>query len=168
MLYNELDARKTALIFAHYAYRDTEVEDMHAGTGINMDDNTYDKVYEIVKRQLGKIEKYHPFLLKAEDIEQIKFYYRSMEKDSAEEFMRYCQTLISYAVLTPGSEWDPPRLLEEKVPCDLAAYVLKGAFRICCQKHNTMDDETMCYINKDVYNRFYTLVFQQNLLYKSI
>ncbi len=72
-------------------------------------------------------------------------------------------TMISYLMFPYGHNWDEPKVLDEDVPKDLASYVLGGAFLECCNQHKVLNDETMCYINKDVYNRFYTLVIKEFL-----
>lgn len=57
MLLSDIDIEKIALIFAHYAYRNTKVEDLHAGDSVLMDDAVYSEVYKIVSKKIRAMKK---------------------------------------------------------------------------------------------------------------
>ncbi len=72
MIVNNLDKKQTSLIFAHYAYRNTELEDMHAGHGVVMDDNVYAEMYKIVTKKIRSIKRNHKVILELKDETEAK------------------------------------------------------------------------------------------------
>lgn len=158
MLLNDLDNAKIALIFAHYAYRNTEVEDLHAGDSVIMDDDVYSKVYNIVSAKIRSIKRNNKVILEIKDENDLISKLNSMGGPRPIEILGYLKEMLFYVMYPFGLDWDAPVLLEDEIPRDHAAYILRGAFSECCNQHRRLDDDAMCYINKDVYNRFYTLV----------
>lgn len=57
------------------------------------------------------------------------------------------------------SNWNPAQILDCNLDgSSLANYVLSGHFIECCKNGSILDDRIMCYINKDIHNRIYTLL----------
>lgn len=163
MLINSFSPEKVALIFAHYAYRNTEIEDMHAGNSVIMDTAVYERAYKIVSKKIRSIKRNHAFFLSVQDEAELILRLQKLGGTRPLEITRYCLEVGACAIYSYGTDWDKPKLLDDEIPNDLACYILNGAFLECCNKHVAMDDVAMCYINKDIYNRFYTLVLKKIL-----
>ena len=57
-----------------------------------------------------------------------------------------------------GDGWDEPERIDEPFTCNVAEYVLGGEFLNRCQDGSPLKQEDMMVLNKDVCNRFYTLL----------
>lgn len=78
------------------------------------------------------------------------------------KFMRYFSNIITIIHYNFGSDWDSAELLDYNLNNKRATnFVLSGRFLECCQKRAILDDKTMCYINKDIHNRIYTLLVNE-------
>ncbi len=129
MLVNDFDEKKIAKIFAHYAYRNTAVEDFHAGQSVIMNDEIYQKVYEIVAGKIRRIQRNHKLLLDFKSKAEVEQALSAMYYPRAKEFFDYYNDMLAYAMFPYGSEWDEPILLKnDKRPKDLASYILRVPF----------------------------------------
>ncbi len=156
MIVNGLSDEELAKIFAHYVYRDTDVEDYHS-KAVLMDDTLFASVYRIVSSNLLKIARNHNLLISVK-LEELDSTLESMYPTRAMEFLKYAQMFSNYCSFKPGLNWNAPVFMERKPSKDKAKFLLEGAFREGCTLHWIFNDEAMCRINKDVYNRTYTLV----------
>ena len=139
---------------AHLVYRNTEVEDYHSESVV-MDDAFYQTVTTIVSDKLKSVTRYYNQLMST-SIDDVQ---RTLQGESTgidTEFFDFVNELaFNWAC---GLEWDSPVELSELPQGDLAGYILNGHFKQCCAEHRELDDETMCFINKDINNRIYTLL----------
>lgn len=63
-----------------------------------------------------------------------------------------------YGFMNTNYGWDIAQEIEMVDYKNLADFILGGAFKQACMEHAHLNDETMCYINKDINNRMYTLL----------
>lgn len=156
MFVNHLSEEELAKVFAHFIYRDDSIVEYYHCKNVIMDQEVYAAVLGAVLSNLRRIARNHKVLIltEGEAISAVK----KMYPTRAMEFFKYEKTFASYSTHLPGSNWDAPVFLEMQPPKDKATYILDGAFREGCVLHWHFDDKAMCRINKDVYNRIYTLV----------
>lgn len=157
MIIDSMNDRQLALVYAHYLYRNTDLEKYHAQKAV-MNMNFYDKIYEIVNEKVKIVKRNQKKLYDISTIDEAKEMLFKMPKSSAEEFIDYFENMHAYSVLPCGTDWDAAEALNMEIPDDLTAFILDGYFRECCEQNKILDNEAMCYINKDVHNRIYTLV----------
>lgn len=75
------------------------------------------------------------------------------------KFMRYFIEVTELLREYFEASWDPAQTIDCNLDCgSLANYVLLGRFLECCNNGAILNDKTMCYINKDIHNRIYTLL----------
>ena len=160
--YNSDNGRRSiAKSIVHYAYRNTKLEDYHAAC-VKMDKNFYRIIYSIVSKKLNNVRIFQRYLdeFPCELInEKTEFdeLMKTVPEDLQLRFIRYCQNIM-YG-LAFGINWDSAHRLEGIAEGQsYANYVLGGKFYECCNSGCVLDDETMCIINKDMYNRIYTLL----------
>ena len=145
-----------AFYLARFIYRDTEMERYHC-QGAEMDMQLYAAMYQIVSRNLRTVLLCHPILLRVTQPEDILAPFRAMSPQKQRELMRYLDSISSLALYR--CNWDSPqRLPLSAPPADLAQFILEGHFLQCCRQRRTLSDATMRYINRDVYNRIFTLL----------
>lgn len=163
-MFNTEDSKRTlALVITHYAYRNTVLENYHA-ENTKMDMEFYKKIYKVVYTNLKKVALYNKYTYKLPDGQhatkaQLDEILKEVPQKHLFKFLNYFRTIINTIDYKFGSAWDKA----QELPCDLngkspARYVLEGHFLECCQAGAFLDDQTMCYINKDVHNRIYTLL----------
>ncbi len=156
MIVDRLSKEELAKIFAHFLYRNTAVEDYHR-ENVCMDEKLYAAVLRIVTSNLRKVARNHNLLLSVKE-EELASVVNAMYPTRAMEFLHYAQEFAFYCTYKPGFGWDPPVLLQTQPPKDKAVYLLGGEFLRGCTRRWDFDDSAMCRINKDIYNRIYTLV----------
>lgn len=59
--------------------------------------------------------------------------------------------------------WDAPIQLENVNKNNLADFLLEGKFKEHCHKNSQLNDSIMKQLNKDIYNRVYTLLINNIL-----
>lgn len=162
MFNSKQDERKMALAITHYAYRNTALEDYHADD-VKMDKAFYKKIYKIVYGKLKNAKEFNKYIKNYHDEINSKEEFEKLLNTVPEElqlrFLRYFQNIVATIEFRYGSQWEQATVVD----CDLngkgmASYVLSGHFAECCEKGVHLDDVIMCYINKDVHNRIYTLL----------
>ena len=156
MIVNSLSDEELAKIFAHFIYRDTEVEYFHSKT-VRMDETLYKAIFRIVSSNLKKIARNHRLLAAIKE-EELSSVLAAMYPTRAIEFVKYAKVFFDYCSFKAWMDWNTPVLLQTDIQKDKAAYILGGAFREGCTLHWPFDDVAMCRINKDVCNRTYTLI----------
>ncbi len=163
MFNSEEGKREMAYIITRYAYRDTALEYYHSKS-IMMDMLFYKKIYNIVFAKLKKVGLLHKYienyqvdeLKNKEDYENLL---ATVPEELKFKFMRYFIEVTELLREYFEFSWDPAEIVD----CNLygkspAYYVLSGHFTECCKDGAILDDKTMCYINKDIHNRIYTLL----------
>lgn len=162
-MYNsKQDETKMALAITHYAYRNTVLEDYHS-VCVKMDKALYKRIYNTVYNKLKNVKTFHKYIIKFSDGISSKAEFDEQLNAVPEElqlrFIRYLRDIVATIEFHFGSAWEPAKALDGGVvDKSLASYVLSGCFAECCEKGAVLDDKTMCYINKDVHNRIYTLL----------
>ncbi len=163
MFNNDEGKREMAYVITRYAYRDTALEDFHS-ISIKMDMSFYKKIYNIVYAKLKKVSLLFKYIenYQADELKNKEDYEKLLDTIPEElkfKFMRFLSEV--YELLQQYFEfgWAPAKIVD----CDfngksLAKYVLSGRFIECCKNGSILDDKTMCYINKDIHNRIYTLL----------
>lgn len=151
-----LSPEAQAYYIVYMVYRSTKIEDYHTNDAV-MDLKLYREMCTIVEQNMKPVLRFHPILRKAQTIEDIDAEMCLMtfsERAAFSEYFTKLSYLSKYRV-----PWDPPVKLELSAkPKNLAQFVLEGHFLECCEKHRVLSDSIMYYINKDVYNRIYTLL----------
>jgi len=106
------------------------------------------------ERDMYYIENHHPAIVSKEDFESLL---KTVTKDLHLKFISYLQELIWG--LTFGTQWDAATVCAPIESSQSGAtYILGGRFKECCALGCRLDDKTMCYINKDIHNRVYSLL----------
>ncbi len=146
--------KRLAKSITHYIYRNTALEDYHAD-GVTMSAAFYDTMYGIISEKLKTVVAETDAFLHCPP-EKIQEIFARFSPENTDTFERYVIE-ISFG-FHYGTSWDEPVYLTEKPQGDLTAYVLGGQFRAHCEAGACLDDAAMCRINKDVYNRVYTLL----------
>ena len=154
MFNSKQQLKKLSRAIAHLVYRNTEVEDFHSESVI-MDEDLYQTVTTIVADKLKSVTRYYNQLMSTsfDDVQ------RAIQGESTGidvDFLDFVTELAFNCAC--GLEWDSPVELAELPQGDLVDYILNGHFKQCCTEHRELDDETMCFINKDINNRIYTLL----------
>ena len=154
-MFNSKQQLKTlSRAIAHLVYRNTEVEDFHSESVI-MDENLYQTVAKIVTEKLKSVTRYYNQLMST-SLDDVQ---RTLQGEKIEIDAKFLDFLNELAFnCACGMEWDSPVELTELPQGDLVGYILDGHFSQCCTEHRELDDETMCFINKDINNRIYTLL----------
>lgn len=150
--------RKLALALTHYVYRNTKVEDFHADNEI-LSASLYKKVYAIVKRRVNLVLKYQKYLNNLDnfyDRNKIKEIAHSINDSDRLGFFKYVGELSFNLLFKPN--WDRAELLEVTNIQNPTQYILAGHFKECSLKNKPLNNQIMCYINKDIHNRIYTLI----------
>lgn len=153
------ELRKVARSVTHYAYRNTKLEDYHSD-GVKMDGAFYKKIYAIVYKKLENVRLLHKYIARfpracsgKEDIDEL---IGTVPEELQLKFIKYVRELVWGFYY--GTQWDAAEVCSHiSEGQNAAGYVLGGRFKECCEKGAVLDDKTMCYVNKDVHNRIYTL-----------
>ncbi|MDE7406044.1 MAG: hypothetical protein K2M89_04155 [Clostridiales bacterium] len=164
-MYNSDNGRRSiAKSIAHYAYRNTKLEDYHAAC-VRMDKNFYRVMCGIVSKKLNIVRIFQRYLDEfPKDFISEKTAFDELIKTVPEDlqlrFIRYCQNIVYGFAF--GSNWDTAQRIDGiKEKQSYANYVLGGKFLEYCNAGYVLDDKAMCIINKDVYNRIYTLLVDE-------
>lgn len=158
MFNTDAEKRSLAKAIVHYVYRNTPaVEDSHSD-GIVMDDAFYRKIYKSVYNKMFLVQKYNGFYCQIENSNQLKNFLSSQKLDKPLEFLSYGQNISHNFIY--GKLWDKAELIEELPKTNLTSYILSGKFKQYCKEKREFDDNAMRDINKDIYNRIYTLLLE--------
>ena len=139
-------ARVRAYIYARMIYRDSPMlENKHAGSG-STDIHFY---YEFVEMLTGRIEEMKHLCG-----------YITADYDTLGEKQKFEYRMVSL-VLRSMERWDEPRTADDKYDGgETAEYLLRGEFYRVCKENLKLTDVLMADINRDVYNRAYTLALK--------
>lgn len=155
MIINETSNDKLAICYTHLAYRNTDLEDFHA-KGDKLGKRLYNRMYKIVSSNFERIKKYKQKLIDIKSIEEMKDFIKNADS-SQKEFVDFIADMAFNSQM--GYGWDNPVEIQiEQEINDVAAFVLAGKFMECCEKQLALSDDIMCYINKDICNRIFTLL----------
>lgn len=149
-----ISKEKLALAYTHSIYRNTELEDYHSGK-VEMNMALYGIIRKIVKEKIEYINVENRKLAKFKSLEALNKHIK--EHPNSHTYMYVAEIYLNSIM---GLDWDSPVMSEDTIinNNNLADYILKGNFLEYCEKHMRLNDAAMRYINKDVYNRVYTLV----------
>ena len=152
--------KKIAKAIVHYAYRNTKIEDYHA-ENVVMDMELYKDIYKMVHQKMGNVQRYTHYILEFARREREGKSLGAKEFELVKEedrlgFVRYYKE-IQFSTLF-GTNWDEPELVDVKIGGTLARFVLDGEFKRACINGDNLDDKIMEKINKDIYNRIYSIV----------
>ncbi|MDE6656661.1 MAG: hypothetical protein K2J85_06705 [Anaeroplasmataceae bacterium] len=162
-MYNsEAGKRKMALAITHYAYRNTFLEDYHSESK-RLDMNFYNELYSIVDEKLRNVLLFHKYIegypkeqINKADIEDLT---ATVPEELRVKFLEYLLDILFHSNF--GSDWDTAEILECNLNGEcITDFVLSGHFLECCKNGEILSDKIMCYINKDVHNRIYTLLLK--------
>ena len=154
MFNNKEELKVLSRAITHLVYRNTEVEDFHSESVI-MDEKFYYTVIKIVVNKLKLVTKFYNQLMSVSE-DDITRTISGQQSDLDNSFLRFLGELFFNCQF--GTHWDDPVQLEQMPQGELSKYILDGHFRQCCLEHRELDDDTMCFINKDINNRIYTLL----------
>ena len=163
MFSKEDEKRIMARSITHYVYRNTVLEDYHSKC-VKMDMKFYKKIYKVVYTKLEEVKKYHPYIYNSpqkfpdlKDMRNCLIVFNNVSQEMKLETIKYCEAI--WWNMFYGTNWEVAKKIDinSNMKCE-AAYILEGHFIQCCRNGEILDDKTMCYINKDIHNRVYTLL----------
>lgn len=160
-MFNSISLENQAFYLSRYIYRDTKIETYHQ-ENVALSMELYKEMIGIVHENIRKVQRYHNIMLALQTEKDVDTQLPRMSPAERNEFILY----VSYYNFLSKClcNWNPPEKIEMlSLPQDLSAFILDGHFRECCNKHSVLTDPVMCYINKDVYNRIYTLMCENIL-----
>ena len=145
-MFNSVSLENQAFYLSRIIYRDTVIEDYHHdGAVLGADGN------------VKKVRRCHRRMLDIQSEGDADSLLRRMSAAERDEFVSYCSCFNFLSKCR--CNWDPPEKLEiSSIPNNLSVFILDGHFSECCKKHSVLTDPVMRYINKDIYNRVYTLM----------
>lgn len=153
---NSVSLEKQAFYLSRIIYRDTVIEDYHH-KGAVLSTEIYNAMIEVVDGNVKKVQRCHRRMLDIQTKGDIDALLRRMSAAERDEFANYC--FVFNFLSKCSCNWDPPVKLEiSSTPKDLSVFILDGHFLECCKKHSVLTDPVMRYINKDIYDRIYTLM----------
>jgi hypothetical protein len=136
----------------------------YCNKGFCLNEIFYEETYYIVHKRLKEIDDMLPEFYKRLDV--MDGYINILSELSAKNLSKLNKFIISYAYCRHLiSIWGKPRKLNFSINDDRAEYLLDGLFKIFCHANTVYNDDTMIYINKDIYDRVYTLLCKQKILY---
>jgi hypothetical protein len=139
--------RCLAYITTRLTYRNTDdLEELHVQNKIKTPDMSF--FNQMLENVRTLFDKYYPHVKSLLSDEPPS---NQLEID-LQEYLRY--------LICEMKEWDTPHLKQAPFSGDVAEFVLSGAFKTACEKNQPLTDDKMHVLNKDVYNRFYTLVLK--------
>lgn len=160
-MFHNLSLEKQAYCLARMVYRDTEIEDYHHA-GAALGPEIYGEMLRTVRQNLGKVRRHHRRMLSIQTAAEAEALLRRMQPSERQSFIAYVRHFEFLARF--HCDWDPPRQLELPAPpADLAGFILGGHFLAGCESRRVLTDPVMCWINKDIYNRIYTLACRRFL-----
>lgn len=155
-MFNSVSIEDQSFYLSRMIYRDTKIEDYHSDRVIlGMD--IYNDMVKVVDKNVKKVQRYHHKMINIQTERDADAQLCLMSSSERNEFRQYVSAFnfLSKCICN----WDPPEKLKLlSSPKDLSRFILNGHFIECCQKHHVLSDPIMCYINKDIYNRIYTLM----------
>lgn len=163
MFNKEAEKRIMAKSITHYVYRNTLIEDYHSQR-IKMDMKLYKKIYKVVCIKLKEVKKFHPYIYNSpqkfpdlKDMRNCLIVINSVSEEAKLKAIKYCEAI--WLNMFYGTSWEVAAKLDINSNMKYeAAYILEGHFIECCKNGEILDNKTMCYINKDIHNRVYTLL----------
>lgn len=162
-MFHSFTLEEQAFWLSRMIYRDTVIEDYHSNE-VALDIEIYHVILKTVAENVEKVLSYHHIVLNIRQQQDVDKELRRMSLPAREEFIRYVMS-IHYLSMCKCN-WEPPEKIELLArPKDLAEFILDGHFIECCKNHCILSDSVMYYINKDIYNRIYTLLCE-NLLFR--
>lgn len=155
-MFNSTSIEDQAFYLSRMIYRDTKIERYHTD-GVVLGMEVYEDMLEVVDQNVKMVQRYHLKMLSIQTEKDADAQLSSMSSFERDEFKRYISV---FSFLSKSAcNWDPPQIIELPIlPEDLSQFILSGHFIECCREHRVLTDPTMRYINKDIYNRVYTLM----------
>ena len=155
-MFNSVSLENQAFYLSRIIYRDTVIEDYHHD-GAVLGAGIYNAMVEVVDGNVKKVRRCHRRMLDIQSEGDADSLLRRMSAAERDEFANYC--FVFNFLSKCRCNWDPPEKLEiSSTPKNLSVFILDGHFSECCKKHSVLTDPVMRYINKDIYNRVYTLM----------
>ena len=151
--------RKYALAITHYVYRNTDIVENNHCRNIVMDMAFYRAVYRSVKRKAEEVVEFKAALSEVEATQSPESVAALVPEERRLSFLRYLLAMMENA-RSFGGDWDAPNPVEEEVGERYVTFLLGGVFREKCLEHARLNDDAMRAINKDLYDRIYTLVIK--------
>ena len=132
-----------SFVYARYTYRDTDLlEDKHA-SGEKLDMKFYESIVDLTKIRYYEIHQVITDNFCGVAPRNDK------EKDLVAAVALYTRT---------HDHWDPPEKVRNRFEGTVVGFVLDGEFLKACKLGLSLSDELMKTINKDICNRYYTLL----------
>ena len=127
-----------------------------------MDMSFYKRMYRIVYVKLKNVKNFHHFIDSFDDIkhkDDLEILIQSAPEELQLKFIVYLSDIFYEINDRRDVKWDKAELVDVHIRRNgLATFVLSGKFKECCEKGCILDDNTMHYVNKDIYNRVYSLL----------
>ena len=134
--------RVNSYIYSMVTYRDTALlENRHAsGKGLDMD--FYDEMFWELHKQFTWFHKI----------------YSKLQDNVPETKEEKRVHMMSYNYMKSADKWDDPVKVRDRFQNDLAGFILDGEFLKACKECKKLSDPLMKVINKDIRNRYYSLL----------
>ena len=134
--------RVNSYIYSMVTYRDTApLENRHA-SGKALDMDFYDEMFWELHKQFTWFHKIY-----------CKLQYNVPETKEEKRV-----NMMSYNYMKSADKWDDPVKVRDRFQNDLAGFILDGEFLKVCKEGKKLSDPLMKVINKDIRNRYYTLL----------
>ena len=159
MLIENLTTEQLALHITHYVYRDTNIIENSHSSSATMDEDFYKAVHKVVARNITYTKKFFKLVLTCNNQTELMQESNKFDPTTGFAFVHFIGSLTSKV----GTGWDKPVSLENVPKSNLASFILDGRFKENCDKNVVLTNNVMKEINKDVYNRVYTLFKNKTL-----
>lgn len=149
--YTQAAKQIRALAFAVNIYRNSIIEDIHA-----CDQYMPEGFLDTLKKHMKT--EYDIFWMRYEKYlnrESIFINHDETSKELKNDL--YFEDFILFTI-SLLKEWDSPKKIKEKYNGDIFDYIINGAVKRAYNEKTILSDPVMANLNRDVYNRAYTLV----------
>ena len=139
---------RLSYVYTRYTYRDTDLlEDKHASQE-NLDMEFYRQMCCVTTARYDEIHRIITDVIAGRK-----------PQNEAEEDMHLVVALYSRNL----DNWDQPEKVKVKFDGSITDFVLGGEFLAACRNKDVLTDNLMIRINKDVCNRYFTLLCTETI-----
>lgn len=146
--------RMLSAAFALHCFRNTVLEDYHAGDGTPMSMDIFEEMKRVVSENVEKYSSEFWKLLVDCDFSENRSDPHTLSYDALSISMFWAE------IVRVTKEWYQPKMLHRKLRegMTVSDYVLDGEFKEACMNGVIITDKEMPTIVHDVHCRFYTLI----------
>ncbi len=134
--------RVNSYIYLMVTYRDTALLENRHSSGNALDMDFYDEMFWELHKQFTWFHKI----------------YCKLQGNVPETKEEKRVHMMAYNYMKSADKWDDPIKVRDRFQNDLAGFILDGEFLKACKEGKKLSDPLMKVINKDIRNRYYTLL----------